>query len=116
MQGPRQDADRESLQRLPVEDLLLRLLGGAHSDSLDAVQWLRELFGMARAHDVAMMRALRSALADFIQRLEPKSLGSGRALAERFRNLTDMPDGQLPHLFGEALARSFEAEIQHPSI
>lgn len=115
MQGPKQDADRESLQRLPVEDLLLRLLGGAHSDSLDAVQWLRELFGMARTHDVAMMRALRSALADFIQRLEPKSLGNGRALAERFRNLTDMPDGQLPHLFGEALARSFEEEIQHPS-
>jgi len=114
MQSPKQDADREALQRLPVEDLMVRLLGGQNSDSLDAVQWLRELFGMARSHDVAMMRAMRSALADYIQRLEPKSLGNGRALAERFHNLTDMPEGQLPHLFAEALARSFDEEMQRP--
>lgn len=108
---PPQDAERESLNRLPVEDLLVKLLDNQPGGSLDAVQWLRELFSNARAHDSALMRALRAALADFIPRLDPVTLGQGRAPEQRFRSLTEMPGGQLPHLFAEALTRSYEEEL-----
>jgi len=114
MSEPAQDADREALQRLSVEDLLLQLLGSADQLSLDALQWLRELYALSRRHDAAMMRALRGALADFTQRLEPAALSEAAGAADRFRSLTDMPPGQLPHLFAEALARRFDAELQNP--
>lgn len=114
MSEPRQDTDREALNRLSVEDLLRRLLGGADQQTLDAVQWLRELYALSRRHDDAMMRALRAALADFTQRLAPAALSDGTAAADRFRSMIDMPSGQLPHLFAEALARRFDAELQNP--
>ncbi len=105
------DPERVALQNLPVEELLARLLLGHDQRQLDAVQWLRELFGLASRHDAALMRALRPALVEFTQRLDPAPLNPGSPAAERFRNITDMPDGRLPHLFAEALARSFNAEI-----
>lgn len=115
MTEPAQDADHEALQRLSVEDLLLKLLGSADQLSLDAVQWLRELYALSRRHDDAMMRALRAALGDFTRRLAPSALSEGASAADRFRSMTDMPPGQLPHLFAEALARRFDAGMQgHP--
>lgn len=106
-----EDPDRVALQNLPVEDLLVRLLLGHEQRQLDAVQWMRELYGFASRHDAALMRALRQALIDFTQRLDPAVLSPGSPGAERFRSITGMPDGRLPHLFAESLARSFNAEI-----
>ena len=106
------DPERVALQNLPVEELLVKLLRGHEQRQLDAVQWLRELFGLASRHDAALMRALRPALAEFTQRLDPALLSpAGGAAAERFRSITEMPEGRLPHLFAEALARGFNAEI-----
>jgi type VI secretion system FHA domain protein len=106
------DPERVALQNLPVEELLVKLLKGHEQRQLDAVQWLRELFGLANRHDAALMRALRPALAEFTQRLDPALLNpSGGGAAERFRSITEMPEGRLPHLFAEALARGFNAEI-----
>jgi type VI secretion system FHA domain protein len=105
------DPERVALQNLPIEELLTRLLFNHEQQQLDAVQWMRELFALASRHDAALMRALRPALTEFTQRLDPASLSPGKAGAERFRSITEMPDGRLPHLFGEALARSFNAEI-----
>jgi type VI secretion system FHA domain protein len=105
------DPERVALQSLPIEELLTRLLFNHEQQQLDAVQWMRELFAFASRHDAALMRALRPALTEFTQRLDPASLSPGKAGAERFRSITEMPDGRLPHLFGEALARSFNAEI-----
>ena len=105
------DPERMALQNLPVEELLVRLLLGHDQRQLDAVQWLRELFGLASRHDAALMRALRPALIEFTQRLDPALLSPGSPAAERFRSITGMPDGRLPHLFAESLARSFNAEI-----
>jgi predicted component of type VI protein secretion system len=105
------DPERVALQNLPVEDLLVRLLLGHEQQQLDAVQWLRELFGLASRHDAALMRALRPALSEFTQRLDPAALSPGSPTPERFRSITDMPDGRLPHLFAESLARSFNDEI-----
>jgi predicted component of type VI protein secretion system len=106
-----EDSERLALQNLPVEELLVRLLLGHEQRQLDAVQWMRELYGLASRHDAALMRALRPALIEFTQRLDPTSLSPGSAGAERFRSITDMPEGRLPHLFAESLARSFKAEI-----
>ncbi len=105
------DPERIALQNLPVEDLMARLLLGHENQQLDAVQWLRELFGLATRHDAALMRALRPALEEFTKRLDPAVLTPGPATAERFRSMTESPKGQLPHLFAEALARSFNDEI-----
>ncbi len=105
------DPGRVALQNLPIEELLTRLLFNHEQQQLDAVQWMRELFALASRHDAALMRALRPALTEFTQRLDPELLSPGKAGAERFRSITEMPDGRLPHLFGEALARSFDAEI-----
>jgi predicted component of type VI protein secretion system len=106
-----EDPERVALQSLPVEELLVRLLLGHERRQLDAVQWMRELFGFASRHDAALMRALRPALVEFTQRLDPTVLSPGSAGAERFRSITGMTDGRLPHLFAESLARSFNAEI-----
>jgi predicted component of type VI protein secretion system len=105
------DPERVALQNLPVEELLERLLLGHDQRQLDAVQWLRELFGFASRHDAALMRALRPALLEFARQLDPALQNPGGAAAKRFRSIIEMPDGHLPHLFAESLARSFNAEI-----
>jgi type VI secretion system protein len=118
-----------ALSGLPVEDLLQRLLLGHEQRELDAVQWLRDTLERARRHDLAGMRALHLALAEFVSRLDPKALAQQSArpapggatgavpsdssgLTERFRTITDMSEAKLPHLFAEAFARAFAAEFK----
>ena len=109
-----EDPERVALQSLPVEELLVRLLLGHEQRQLDAVQWMREVLGFASRHDAALMRAMRPALVEFTQRLDPALLSPGSPGAERFRSITGMPEGKLPHLFAESLARSFNSEIGGP--
>jgi len=108
------DPERLALQNLPVEELLVRLLFDHEQQQLDAVQWMRELFALAIRHDAALMRALRPALTEFTQRLDPALLSAGSAGAERFHSITESQGDRLPHLFAEALARSFNVEIEGP--
>jgi type VI secretion system protein len=119
------DAGKEDLQHialtgLPVEDLLLRLLLGHDRHELDAVQWVRETLSGARRHDAATIAALLGALSEFIARLEPHALvqgseGSAKAMAARFRSLTEAAPGTLPHLFAESFARAFVASYSSNS-
>jgi type VI secretion system protein len=95
-----EDPERTALQGLAVEDLLVRLLLGHDKRQLDAVQWLRDTFAAVRRHDEASAQALQPALAEFIARLDPRELA-------RFRSITEMPAGKLPHFFAEAFARAF---------
>ena len=111
LNGIAEEPERAALQGLPVEELLVRLLLGHEQRQLDAVQWMRELYGFASRHDAALMRALRPALVDFTKRLDPALLSPGSPEAERFRSIVGMPDGKLPHLFAESLASSFNKEI-----
>jgi type VI secretion system protein len=118
----REDPQHIGLTGLPVEDLMMRLLLGHERHDLDAVQWLRDLARGSRAFDLAVIRALPAALAEFIARLDPRSLahqgGVPAADAEsgstgvtaRFRSITESSPGALPQLFVEALARAFAAE------
>jgi len=115
----KEDVQHIGLTGLPVEDLLLRLLLGHERRDLDAVLWVREMLGSTRRHDIATLAALRSALADFIAHLEPPAIAAATptdssALATRFRSITEMPGGALPHLFIESFARAFiKAYRQH---
>jgi type VI secretion system protein len=110
-----EDPERLALQGQPVEDLLVRLLVGHDAQQLDAVQWLREVFGLASRHDSALLRALRPALEQFTQRLDPALLGKDSGSAERFRSITGGEKDQLPQLFAESLARCLETEIKRGS-
>jgi type VI secretion system protein len=106
---------------LQVEELLVQLLS-AQQQELDAVQWVRECAGGMREHELAFMRALQASLTEFVGRLDPRTLAQtpaerletdehgGSGLTARFRSITDMSGGALPHLFVEALARAFAAE------
>jgi type VI secretion system protein len=125
IEAGRDNPQQIELSGLPVEDLLRRLLLGHEQRELDAVQWLRDTLERARRHDLAIMRALHAALAEFVSRLDPRALaqnaerpssGARQAessgLTERFRTITDMSDAKLPHLFAEAFARAFAAEFK----
>jgi len=69
------------------------------------------LFAVASRHDAALMKSLRPALEEFTQRLDPALHADAKGAAERFRNLTESPEGKLPRLFSEALARRFDSEF-----
>ncbi|HEY3731963.1 MAG TPA: type VI secretion system-associated FHA domain protein TagH [Steroidobacteraceae bacterium] len=116
----KEDPQHIGLTGLPVDDLLLRLMVGHDRRDLDAVQWVRDMLGSTRRHDLAMVRALHTALGEFLARLDPRALaqvdaraggaaanGEAAGLAARFRSITEMPAGKLPHLFAEAFARAF---------
>jgi type VI secretion system FHA domain protein len=119
----KEDLQHIGLTGLPVEDLLLRLLIGHERHDLDAVLWVREMLASTRRHDAATVAALRSAVPEFVSRLEPQSLLKNGArsngadlspadwagLATRFRSMTEAPGGTLPHLFIESFARAFIA-------
>ena len=62
------------LTGLPVEESAAAAAVGHNSSELDAVQWLRDTLGSTREHDLAFMRALHSALVEFVARLDPRAL------------------------------------------
>lgn len=119
------------LDRGAVDDLVLSVLSSHDSRRIDAVQWLRERFDDMRGHEKAAGAALRAAFIEFIDRLDPAELesrfdralkkgklsGSQRAqywdlYADFYRNVTEMPANQLPHVFVEAFARAYaEARV-----
>jgi type VI secretion system protein len=123
----KEDPQHIGLTGLPVDDLLLRLLIGHEQRDLDAVQWVRDMLASTRRHDLATMRALHSALGEFLARLDPRALaqvdgrasgadagnGDSSGLAARFRSITEMPAGKFPHLFAEAFSRAFVAAFRH---
>jgi predicted component of type VI protein secretion system len=122
----KEDPQHIGLTGLPVDDLLLRLMIGHDRRDLDAVQWVRDMLVSTRRHDIATMRALHTALGEFLARLDPRAMaqvdgrasggatgnGESSGLAARFRSITEMPAGKFPHLFAEAFARAFVAAFK----
>lgn len=104
-----EESGRAVLHRLSVEELLMQFLTGQDPSLPEAIPWLRDVFGTARRSDAAFIRATRSALAEFLRRLEPAALNAGGAADERFRALTDMHTDGMPAMYAEALARHFTA-------
>jgi type VI secretion system protein len=121
---------RPSLSRASVEDLLVEVLSQHESRRLDAVQWLREVIDRAKKHDRATFEALRTALLDFIGRLEPAELElrfqrHSRAAAgssarhwelytEFFRSIAARSDAQLPRVFLDTFSIAYDGSCQQP--
>ncbi|HET9106416.1 MAG TPA: type VI secretion system-associated FHA domain protein TagH [Steroidobacteraceae bacterium] len=123
---PEPDDPRPSLGRATVDELLLQLLVRHESRSVDAVQWLREAVAEAKAHEHATGQAMRGALIEFLDRLDPAELEARFERAARrgkarsadksqywdlfttfYRNLIEMPADHLPHTFVEAFAAAY---------
>ena len=122
---PAADVDGPAPDSMAANDFLLRLLSGHENHELDAVMLLRTFFASARRHDAALRPALREAVNAFMSHLDPQGIAS-RAMArgthtgswdlygEIFHNLTQTPDGQLPHLFAESLAQAYLKSLTAP--
>jgi predicted component of type VI protein secretion system len=115
---PPPDVDGPAPDSMAANDFLLRLLSGHDSHELDAVMLLRTFFADARRHDTALRPALREAVQAFLSYLDPSSIssraqargtqtGSWDIYGEIYRTLTNTPNGQLPHLFNEALGQAY---------
>jgi type VI secretion system protein len=128
---PEPDDPRPSLGRSTVDELLIEVLVQHESRSIDAVQWLREAVGEAKAHDQAAAQAMRSAFVEFLDRLDPAELearferaarrGKTRAADKAqywelfttfYRNLIEMPADHLPHTFVEAFAAAYRESVK----
>jgi type VI secretion system FHA domain protein len=125
---PVSEDSRPSLARsTAIEDVLVDLFSQHESRRLDAVQWLRETIDGNKAHGTATSKAMRTAFADFIGRLNPMELeqrfqragrrnmlpGSSGArywelFSEFYKNLCEMPADTLPHVFVEAFANAYK--------
>ncbi|MGH8299474.1 MAG: type VI secretion system-associated FHA domain protein TagH [Steroidobacteraceae bacterium] len=128
---PEPDDPRPSLGRSTVDELLLELLVQHESRSIDAVQWLREAVGEAKAHEQAAAQAMRAAFVEFLDRLDPAELEARFERAARrgkarsadkaqywelfttfYRNLIEMPADHLPHTFVEAFAAAYREAVK----
>jgi len=128
---PEPDDPRPSMGRSTVDELLVELLVQHESRSIDAVQWLREAVGEAKAHEQAAAQAMRAALIEFLDRLDPAELEArferaarrGKARSDDkaqywelfttfYRNLIEMPADHLPHTFVEAFATAYREAVK----
>lgn len=129
------DADdpRPSLADSVVEELLVALLLQHEARRLDSVQWMRETLLAAKLHEQAIAQALRAALVEFLDRLDPAELearferaarrGKARAADKAqywelfitfYRNLIEMPADHLPHTFVEAFSAAYREAVKAP--
>jgi type VI secretion system FHA domain protein len=112
-----------------VEEALGNLLFRDSSEYLSAVDAIRETFGDIKQHQQHLVAAVRTAVVDYVGRLDPDELetkiGSGRGGAlinaanklrywDLFKDLYQVVSqhqpGQFPHQFLEELARAYEHE------
>jgi len=112
-----------------IEEALNDLLFRDSAEYLSAVDAVRETFGDIKQHQQHMLAAVRTAVVDYVGRLDPEELESkvsnGRAGAlinaanklkywDLFKDLYQVvaqrQPGQFPHQFIEELARAYELE------
>ena len=137
-------AEQKSLLRLPtttiqpqnnnplkfsasVEEALGNLLFRDSAEYLSAVDAVREAFGDIKQHQQHLLAAIRTAVVDYVGRLDPEELeskiGRGNALIaaanklkywdlykDLFEVVSAHQPGQFPHQFTEELARAYEVE------
>jgi len=113
-----------------VDEALNALISNAAVEYQSAIDSTREAFQDIRIHQQAMQEALRVAMSDFIDRMDPDELqqsfdhgmkrntfiGAANKLrywelyADVFQTLTERSPGHLPKAFAEELARAYEEE------
>lgn len=129
------DADdpRPSLSKLTVDELVIALLNQHETRSTDAVQWLREELSAIKDHENVVAQSMRKAFVEFLDRLDPAELEArferaarrGKSKADRaqywalytdfYRNLIEMPEDHLPHVFIEAFAQAYRELAKKPT-
>ena len=115
-----------------VEEGLRKLFEQYGNRYLGPVDAVRESFREVRLHQQAMAAAMHAAFVDFVRRLDPADLSErfDRGLkrggllgaanktkywdlyAELYLTLAQMPKDDLPHVFIETFARSYEEKAQ----
>jgi type VI secretion system protein len=115
-----------------VEEALRKLFEQYGNRYLGPVEAVRESFRDTRLHQQALAAALHAAFVDFIRRLDPTDLrerfdrglkrggllGAANKMkywdlyAEMYQNLAQMPNEELPHVFVEEFARTYEAKVR----
>jgi type VI secretion system FHA domain protein len=110
-----------------VEEALNNLLFRDSAEYLSAVDAIRETFGDIKQHQQHLLGAMRTAVVDYVNRLDPEELeskiGRGNALIgaanklkywDLFKDLFQVVSmhqpGQFPQQFLEELARAYERE------
>jgi type VI secretion system FHA domain protein len=112
-----------------VEEALNNLLFRESAEYLSAVDAVRETFGDIKQHQQHLLAATRTAVVDYVNRLDPEELehkissGRGGALInaanklkywdlfkDLFQVVSQHQPGQFPHQFIEELARAYERE------
>jgi type VI secretion system protein len=110
-----------------VEEALSNLLFRDSAEYLSAVDAVRETFGDIKQHQQQLLSAMRTAVVDYIGRLDPEELenkiGRGHALLgaanklkywdlfkDLFQVVAQCQPGEFPHQFIEELARAYELE------
>jgi type VI secretion system FHA domain protein len=110
-----------------VEEALNNLLFRDSAEYLSAVDAVRETFGDVKQHQQLLLSAVRTAVVDYIGRLDPEELenkiGRGNSLLgaanklrywdlfkDLFEVVSQCQPGQFPHQFIEELARAYELE------
>ena len=139
-------ADQKSLLRIPnttiqphnnnplkfassVEESMNNLLFRESAEYMSAVDAVREAFVDIKAHQQSLLSALKTALGDYVGRLDPDDLENKFSNGKRgglmnaanklkywdlykdlFQVVTQQVAGQLPQLFAEDMARAYEHE------
>ncbi|MEO7773876.1 MAG: type VI secretion system-associated FHA domain protein TagH [Steroidobacteraceae bacterium] len=124
------DADRPAPGDLGVEEFAVRLFEGHEKREFDAVLCVRDAFRLGRHHEQSLPEAIGAAFRNFIARLDPAELEARFKVADNpkarsgeqnwalyseiYRNLTQMNEGQLPHLYVEAFAQAYLEAMRGP--
>jgi type VI secretion system FHA domain protein len=103
-----------------IDEYIVELLAGHEQRRFDAVMRLRELFADAASHGSALVPAVREALSAFVTHLDPARMEglppekSLTRLREIYAHLLRAGEGEVPHLFAEALAQAYAAARRRP--
>lgn len=117
-----------------VEESLNNLLFRESSEYLSAVEAVREAFGDIKQHQQHLLAAVRTAVVDYVNRLDPEELESkvsnGRSglmnaanklkywdlFKDLFQVVSQHQPGQFPHQFIEDLALAYEKEVARAAV
>jgi len=112
-----------------VDEALRNLLLRQPAEYLTAVEAVREAFRDVKVHQQSLLAALRTAIGDYLSRLDPEDIESKYNGAKRgglisaanklrywdlykdlYQVVTQAPPGQLPQLLVDDLLRAYERE------
>ena len=113
-----------------VDEAFNNVLFRESEQYLDAVESVREAFGDVKTHQQVLMKALQTAIGDYIARLDPDQLEEKFAIRkgmlmgatnklkywdlykDLYQVVAQQNAGELPDVFLEEMSRAYEAELE----